>query len=155
MLKPAARTALCPLAGLVQASDGNFYGTTLGGGANGGYGTVFKITPGGTLTTLHSFDGADGAWTLSPGWCKPATATSTGQPTEAGLTISGTVFKITPQGTLTTLHSFNFTDGINPWAGVVQASDGNFYGTTAVTCCGTVFRLVSVRPCFSCALQWK
>ena len=44
-----------PYAGLVQATDGNFYGTTVYGGANGGYGTVFKITPGGTLTTLYSF----------------------------------------------------------------------------------------------------
>jgi uncharacterized repeat protein (TIGR03803 family) len=49
-----------PNGGLVQATDGNFYGTTVGGGANGG-GTVFKITSNGTLTTLHSFAGADGA----------------------------------------------------------------------------------------------
>lgn len=51
---------LYPYAGLVQAANGNFYGTTELGGANG-YGTVFKITPTGTLTTLHSFDSTDGA----------------------------------------------------------------------------------------------
>jgi uncharacterized repeat protein (TIGR03803 family) len=49
-----------PIAGLVQGTDGNFYGTTSGGGAHG-VGTVFKITPAGALTLLHSFGGADGA----------------------------------------------------------------------------------------------
>ncbi len=49
-----------PPRALIQATDGNFYGTTYGGGADGS-GTVFKITPSGTLTTLHSFDGTDGA----------------------------------------------------------------------------------------------
>jgi|HubBroStandDraft_1064217.scaffolds.fasta_scaffold45278_4 uncharacterized repeat protein (TIGR03803 family) len=48
-----------PRAALIQATDGNFYGTTVEGGAMGD-GTVFKITPSGTLTTLHSFDGTDG-----------------------------------------------------------------------------------------------
>ncbi len=66
-----------PNAALVQATDGNFYGTTFEGGANG-VGTVFKITPSGTLTTLHSFDNMDGA---SPRrvWSRPPTGTSTGQ----------------------------------------------------------------------------
>jgi uncharacterized repeat protein (TIGR03803 family) len=88
-----------PIAGLVQATDGNYYGTTEGGGANND-GTVFKITPSGTLTTLHSFDGVDGA---------------------------------------------------NPNAALVQRTDGKFYGTTDVggasgSCnppngCGTIFSL--------------
>ena len=75
-----------PEAGLVQASDGNFYGTTFEGGANGD-GTVFKITPAGTLTTLYSFcsqAAARTALSLSPGWCRAATGTSTGQPTDGG-----------------------------------------------------------------------
>src|SRR5260370_29760312 len=46
---------------LVQGTDGNLYGATAGGGGNGGYGTVFKITTSGTLTTLHSFDLTDGS----------------------------------------------------------------------------------------------
>ena len=91
-----------PIAGLVQGSDGDFYGTTYFGGLSGnctyGCGTVFKITPSGTLTRLHSFDG---------------------------------------------------TDGQNPVAGLVQGSDGNFYGTTqagGANCapyggCGTVFKI--------------
>jgi uncharacterized repeat protein (TIGR03803 family) len=57
-----------PLAGLVQATNGDLYGTTSKGGANcapDGCGTIFKISPGGTLTTLHSFDGADGAYPLA------------------------------------------------------------------------------------------
>ena len=96
------------------------------------YGTVFKITPSGTLTTLHSFsatctDGAD----PYGGWSRAPMGTSTGQHTPAGPTATGTVFKITPSGTLTTLHSFErCTDGANPYAGLVQATDGNFYGTT-------------------------
>ena len=72
-----------PLAGLVQATDGNFYGSTYEGGSSAtctnGCGTVFKITPSGKLTTLHSFDG---------------------------------------------------TDGDEPTAGLVQDTNGNFYGTT-------------------------
>src|SRR5215469_12845470 len=47
-------------AAVIQARDGNLYGTTLGGGAYG-LGTIFKITPSGTLTTLYSFNGSDGA----------------------------------------------------------------------------------------------
>ena len=93
------------MAALVQATDGNFYGTTSAGGANGG-GTVFKITPSGTLTTLHSFDCTDGAYP-SAGWSRPPMGTSTGQRSEGGANGYGTVFKITPSGTLTTLHSFD------------------------------------------------
>ncbi|MGA8028901.1 MAG: choice-of-anchor tandem repeat GloVer-containing protein, partial [Bryobacteraceae bacterium] len=54
-----------PRGALVQATNGNFYGTTVEGGASGncadGCGTVFKIAPGGTQTVLHSFDGTDGS----------------------------------------------------------------------------------------------
>jgi len=74
-----------PAGPLVQGTDGNFYGTTSSGGAYGN-GTVFKITPRGTLTTLHSFDQTDGAG-LTPGWFKPPTGTSTGQPSGAKPTV--------------------------------------------------------------------
>ena len=77
-----------PYAGLVQATNGNFYGTTRFGGTNN-RGTVFKITPSGKLTTLYSFcsqsDCPDGA-TPMRGWSRPAMETSTGQRTEAGPT---------------------------------------------------------------------
>ena len=141
-----------PTAGLIQATNGNFYGTASDGGAND-FGTVFKISPSGTLTTLHSFgSGADGQWPFAV----------LVQATDGNLygTTYNSVFKISPDYpyTLTTLHTFDGTDGANPVAGLVQATDGNFYGTTSQGGAynqGTIFRLVSVRPCFSCALEWK
>ncbi|HKN00965.1 MAG TPA: choice-of-anchor tandem repeat GloVer-containing protein [Candidatus Binataceae bacterium] len=123
-----------PLARLIQGSDGNFYGTTeSGGGAKRG-GTVFKITPSGTLTTLYSFcsqaDCTDGA---SPnGVIQGGDGNFYGTTTDGGANrIGGTVFKITPSGTLTTLYSFcpDCSDGASP-NGVIQGGDGNFYGTT-------------------------
>jgi uncharacterized repeat protein (TIGR03803 family) len=108
------------LATLMQATDGNFYGTTWAGGANG-VGTVFKITTGGTLTTLHSFgNGTDGAYPNS----------GVVQATDGnfyGTTSRGdTIFKMTPGGVLTTLTS----DCCYLYAGLIQATDGNLYGTT-------------------------
>jgi uncharacterized protein (TIGR03437 family) len=125
-----------PFAGLIQATDGNFYGTTAVG-ANGG-GTVFKITPGGTLTTLYSFCShvgcADGEWPKA-GLIQASDGSFYGTTNQGGANGGGTVFKITPGGTLTTLYSFcsqaGCTDGAAPLAGLIQASDGNFYGTTS------------------------
>ena len=146
-----------PFAGLVQAEDGNFYGTTYEGGAGSncpyGCGTVFKVTPSGTLTTLHSFDSTDGA--LPQAALVQATDGNfygtTGERGDSSCPYGcGTVFKITPSGTLTTLHSFNGSDGSGPEAGLVQATDGNFYGTTqnggggfcgGGAGCGTVFKI--------------
>jgi uncharacterized repeat protein (TIGR03803 family) len=150
-----------PRAALVEGTDGNFYGTTYYGGTNScifggtdyGCGTIFKITPTGTLTTLHSFDGTDGEL--------PEAALVLGADgnfygtTEAGANGAcdggcGTAFKMTPSGTLTTLHSFDSTDGANPEAGLIRATDGNFYGTTYAggihndctsASCGTVFKI--------------
>ena len=140
-----------PEAGLVQASDGNFYGTTEGGGT-GTFGTVFKITSNGTLTTLYNFcvqyPCADGA--APPGVLVQSTDGNLYGTTIAGGTSStcsggcGTVFKITTSGALTTLHSFVGSDGVSPFPGLVQASDGNFYGTTyegGNTDYGTVFKI--------------
>ena len=138
---------ILPIGGLVQAADGNFYGTTAGGGVNGD-GTVFKITPGGTLTTLHTFNGADGS---SPNGSLVQGADSNFYGTAeygglGGCTGGcGTVFKITPAGVLTMLHLFNGNDGSNPYfAGLVQGIDGNFYGTTyggGVHGWGSVFKI--------------
>src|ERR1019366_8343259 len=135
-----------PDAGLVQAANGNFYGTTYYGGTNK-RGTVFKITPGGTLTTLYSFcsqtnctDGAD----PTAGLVQGTNGGLYGTAQEGGANGYGTVFKITPTGTLTTLHRFNGTDGATPYAGLVQAADGDFYGTTGgsgINNDGTVFRI--------------
>ena len=123
------------LGGLAQGNDGNFYGTTLYGGANG-QGTVFKVTPSGTLTTLHNFNTSDGA---NPngnlvlardgnfyGTTQVGGANQSCRPIEA----CGTIFKITPGGTLSSLYNFSGPDGANPNSGLIQAADGNFYGTT-------------------------
>jgi uncharacterized protein (TIGR03437 family) len=131
-----------PLAGLIQASDGNFYGTTSASGASTHFGgTVFKITPSGKLTTLYNFcslascaDGSQPAAGLTQGSDGNFYGTTPhgGANTENN---DGTVFKITPGGTLTTLHSFcsvsDCADGLSPATGLIQASDGNFYGTSA------------------------
>ena len=120
------------MAGLIQASDGNFYGTTAGVGY---YGTIFKITPGGALTTLHVFsNGSDGAAPMAPlvQGTDGSLYGTTGHQFGAGG--HGTVFRITPSGTFTTLYSFcaqsDCLDGNNPVGGLIQAKDGNFYGTT-------------------------
>src|ERR1035438_801600 len=137
-----------PLAGLVQGINGNFYGTTsLGGAYNcGAYnqcGTIFKITPGGTLTTLHSFNSTDGYYPVG-GLVQGLNGNFYGTTSSGGANNYGTVFKITPGGALTTLHSFNSTDGANTWAGLVQGLNGNFYGTTqqgGTSNLGTVFNI--------------
>jgi uncharacterized repeat protein (TIGR03803 family) len=122
-----------PVGALVQATNGNFYGTTEYGGANHYYGTVFKITPSGTLTTLYSFcsqnNCIDGAYPYA-GLVQATNGNFYGTTVGGGANNLGTVFKITPGGTLTTLHSFDGGDGESPYGGLVQATDGNFYGTT-------------------------
>jgi len=159
-----ATDGLLPVAGLVQATDGNFYGTTQYGGTvtncseiTGTCGTVFKVTPQGALTTLYSFDSSDGAYPQA-GLLQASDGNFYGTTREGGASQNcsyqtygcGTVFRITPEGTLTTLHSFTGTDGSYPYAGLVQATDGNFYGTTyngdLAYChdgCGTVFKITS------------
>ena len=148
-----------PTGALVQGNDGNFYGTTYGGGADPHYGTVFKITPAGALTTLYSFcaqaNCADGAMPYAGLVRAPDGnfyGTTLGGGSNNGCSLGsgscGTVFKITPGGTLTTLYSFcaqpGCADGGNPYAGLVQGSDGNFYGTTfgrGANGYGTVFQI--------------
>jgi uncharacterized repeat protein (TIGR03803 family) len=142
-----------PRAGLIQATDGNFYGTTVGGGINGG-GTVFKITRDGTLATLYSFcsqagcaDGNQpiGVLLQATDGNLYGTTFEGGDPKCLPSYGCGTVFRITPQGTLTTLHKFySSSDGINPYGGLMQATNGELYGTTqigGVNDNGTIFRL--------------
>jgi len=121
-----------PLAGLVQATDGSFYGTTTLGGANND-GTVFKITSSGTLTMLYSFcsqaNCADGN-SSNTGLVQGIDGNLYGVAVLGGANNAGTVFKITPTGSLTTLYSFDGTHGASPEGTLVQATDGNFYGTT-------------------------
>ena len=133
-----------PYSTLVLGSDGNFYGTTFGGGTKG-YGTVFKITTGGTLTTLHNFVATDGAYPLAGliqakngnfyGTASAGLYGSGGPNCTSSGVGDGTVFEMTTAGTLTTVHTFAGPDGSFPYSGVIQGADGNFYGMTS--CGGT------------------
>ena len=154
----------CPdgarIGGLIQGTDGNFYGSTSVGGANNS-GTIFSITRQGELTTLYSFCAqpgcADGSDPLN--LIQGSDGNFYGTTFQGGISNSvcfytcGTVFKITPAGKLTTLYSFcadpNCTDGANP-LGLIQAKDGNFYGTAeyggsspncGISGCGTLFEI--------------
>jgi uncharacterized repeat protein (TIGR03803 family) len=139
----------------IQATDGNFYGTTQFGGGNdcdSGCGTIFKVTPGGALTTLHRFcalpNCADG---FLPGvLIQAASGDFYGTTNLGGTNGGGTVFRMTPNGELVTLYSFcsqaNCADGADPMSGVMQASDGDFYGTTSSRGAhdgGTIFKITA------------
>ncbi len=127
---------------LIQATDGNFYGTSTKGGASD-KGTIFRFTPDGLLTILHSFTGPDGVHP-SAGLTQATDGSLYGTTSGAGLLDYGTIFRITLGGAFTVLHRFTGPDGKWPHAALIQASDGNFYGTTylgGTSESGTVFRL--------------
>src|SRR5579871_6839543 len=137
-----------PGAGLIQASDGNFYGTTGGDSSGncraGDCGTVFKITPSGTLTTLATFNGQGGPEYPHDALLQASDGNFYGTSYAGGTNTAGTVFKITSSGTVTVLHSFNCAvEGCQPDAELIQATDGNFYGTTSngTNGDGTVFKI--------------
>ena len=125
--------ATLPSAGLLQASDGNFYGTTVTGGGLGG-GTVFKLTRAGVETVVWSFGGVgDGLNPEQSGLIQGRDGSFYGTTNYGGAHNGGIVFKLTPDGVETILWNFGApNDGANPQAGVIQGSDGSFYGTTTV-----------------------
>src|SRR5258708_714310 len=126
-----------PAAGLIQSRDGNLYGTTTGNPSNAGFSTIFKISLSGTFTTVYRFgyaaDVYDGLVQGTDGNFYGTTAEG-GNVTKCALYGCGTVFKMTPTGTLTTIYNFcsaaNCTDGAIPFSPLIQATDGNFYGMT-------------------------
>lgn len=149
---------------LLQASDGNFYGTTRAGGANRcrGFsnipcGTIFRVTPSGQETVLYIFGASPtDAFTPNAGLIQGSDGALYGTTSSGGVYGAGAVFRITLGGSYTVLYSFGATptDGSAPVAALLQANDGNFYGTTASGganhCvqipqsggnCGTVFRM--------------
>jgi uncharacterized repeat protein (TIGR03803 family) len=161
-------------ASLIQATDGNFYGTATKGGANDnaycdqidaipGCGTVFRTAPSGVVTTLYGFcrepNCTDGALPQAA-LIQATNGDLYGTTSYGGANGGGTIFKITLSGKITTLYNFcsqaNCADGSVPQGGLVQARNGDFYGTTAAgganshdgctsysesVGCGTVFRI--------------
>ena len=123
-----------PYVGLVQGTDGNLYGTTIDGGVNSG-GNVFKLTPGGKVTSLYDFcsqpNCLDGQYPVTV-LIQGADGNFYGTTQSGGTYTFGTVFKITPTGTLTVLHSFNGYDGANPYGSLMLAANGDFYGSADV-----------------------
>lgn len=139
---------------MIRGTDGSFYGTTIAGGAYG-YGTVFKISAGGKLKTLHSFNGDDGR--------QPAARLLQGTDgnfygtTQFGGTFDqGAIFRMSSKGALTAIYSFcaqsGCPDGYLPLGELAQGLHGNFYGTTygggsnSNFCgggCGTVYKITS------------
>jgi uncharacterized repeat protein (TIGR03803 family) len=140
-----------PVGGLVQGSDGNFYGVTSGSqviyypfsiffGAQGGEtglfntqgiandGTLFRLTPSGTLTTLVTFNGANGS--QPNGLMVASNGVLYGTTYSGGASGDGTLFSLTTGGTFTTLSTFNGANGANPTGNLMQNPDGNLYGAT-------------------------
>ncbi len=112
---------------LIQATDGNFYGTTSWGGTYG-VGTVFKLDGSGSVTTLHSFGHFEGAYPKAA-LLQGADGNFYGTASAGGANNLGTIFKMDPTGSVTLVHSFGGPEGANPWAPLIQTADGNFYGT--------------------------
>jgi len=140
-----------PFGGLVQGSDGILYGTTAFGGTNLSFGTIFKITTNGVLTTLFNFHFTDGEEPSSKMLRAPdgslygTTDFGGSLPTDPTGADLGTVFRITTNGLFTPLFQFQGTNGANPGASLALGPDGNLYGSTAnggPGGGGTLFRIV-------------
>jgi len=151
-----------PRGALIQAADGHLYGTTRNGGANKS-GAIYKISANGEYTALYSFCAltlcGDGSQPVAP-----LLQTSDGQiygtTYYGGASSSGTVFTITPGGALTTLHSFcsegnSCPEGAFPLAGVIQASDGNLYGTTFFGPGGNLGTIFQITPAGTLTTLYK
>ena len=127
-----------PRGDLVRSASGNLYGTKQFGGSGNlcyeGCGTVFEVTPLGAVTVLYSFTGLKDGGNSAAGLIKDANGNLYGTTVNGGGFGWGAVFKITPAGKETVLHSFSGgTDGASPYAGLIMDANGNIYGTTSGT----------------------
>jgi uncharacterized repeat protein (TIGR03803 family) len=140
-----------PNAGLIQGSDGNFYGTTphtalnTTGGTNND-GTVFRVTPAGVETVLYSFPGGADGQEPQAALIEGSDGNFYGTTLQGGTHGDGSVFEVTPAGVGTVLYSFaGGSDGSEPYGALIQGTDGNFYGTTyngGANSDGTIFKIV-------------
>ena len=133
---------------LIQGSDGDFYGTAQRGGGPNDKGSLFKITPSGSLTVLHRFDPNDPADGANPyaGLVQASDGCFYGVTVSGGLNNLGTIFKVTSTGDFTNLYSFSGADGAEPYGALVQGSDGALYGTTRIggaSGFGTTFKITT------------
>jgi uncharacterized repeat protein (TIGR03803 family) len=136
-----------PVAGLIADAAGNLYGTTLFGGANNGFGTVFQVAAGThALSNIVTFNGLNGA-EPSAGLIADATGNLYGTTRNGGASSDGTVFELAASThVLTTLATFNGTNGVGPEAGLIADAAGNLYGTTGgdgMNNYGTVFEVAA------------
>jgi len=142
---PGASKLAYPMA-LTLGNDGNFYGTALGGGASR-FGGVFRITPGGKLTVLYNFKGTPDGETPKGSIIQASDGNFYGTTAAGGANGFGSIYKMTPAGKLTILRSFSETDGLglHPLAGLIQATDGKFYGAAGSnTSSGVLFQITSI-----------
>jgi len=148
-----------PLGPLIQATDGNLYGVTVRGGLSFGapFGSIFRISTNGAFSNVAPFKGTNGAWPVG-GLVEGPDGNLYGTTEEGGAYTNqyaqglGTIYRVTPNGDITTLVSFDGTNGLVPLAGLTLGADGRFYGTTAlggINQKGNIFRLtVDMPPVF-------
>jgi uncharacterized repeat protein (TIGR03803 family) len=139
-----------PLAGLIQAGDGNLYGTT-GNGGTSGHGTVFRLTLSGTLTTLYNFTGGTDGSQPYRGIVQDSKGNFYGTTEHGGQYGDGVVFKLDTTEVVTPLHQFSAidrtgrnTDGAYPQGGLAMDANNDLWGTTTrggVNGTGTYFRI--------------
>ncbi|QNF32735.1 T9SS type A sorting domain-containing protein [Adhaeribacter swui] len=132
---------------LIQGKDGNFYGMTARGGASD-FGTIFRMTPAGTITIMHHFAGFDGNAPGSNNLIQAADGNFYGMTSSGGMNNNGAepgiAFRITPGGEYKVIYNFTRNEGYRPYGDLLQGPDGNFYGMTyygGTFDKGTVFKL--------------
>jgi uncharacterized repeat protein (TIGR03803 family) len=135
-----------PYERLIRASDGAYYGTTPSGGANGG-GAVFRVTPDGSYERIHDFIADVGGLTPWGGVIQASDSNLYGTTQNGGAFNHGVVYRLSLDGQFAVIHHFNTSQGFDQGfstAALVQASDGNLYGTTSSGIGGavaTIFRI--------------
>jgi uncharacterized repeat protein (TIGR03803 family) len=132
-----------PVAALTEAVDGSLYGTTAYGGIPG-LGSIFRILPNGFLTNLYSFSGAADGRHPRAALVEGSDGNLYGTTSDGGSLGAGTVFRVNPEGLLTTIAQFDGFNGVSPEAPLLEDTDGSFLGVThngGLADQGVIFRL--------------